>query len=151
MKQRLLQIGATIFVATLFISLMSLSSCYTKEEKVISRLETLSQKIEQNSNDFNEADWESALNDLEEINNEMQSCAFTQEQMKEVGKMYGKLSSKVAKEMGNKFYKAIKNYGSFLSGFKDGLGESISEEDIKNVSNEITDALNNVENLFKEE
>lgn len=142
--------GATVLVATLLLVLMSLSSCHTKEEKVISKLETLSERIDKQSEDFADTDWETALADLEEINKEMQSCAFTQEQMKEVGKMYGKLSSKIAKEMGNKFYKAIINYGSFFNGFKEGLGESISEDDIKNVSEQINSALNDVDNLFKE-
>ena len=142
-----------IIIASLALSLFALTSCKSNEEKVINNLERLSERIEKHGNEFDGYDWEEALEDLADIHEDIQDCDFTNEQLKELGKVEGKLSAIIAKEgskaLGHSISDAIKSFGSFASGFKEGVEENVSEEDFVAPANEISDALKAVEQELK--
>ena len=142
-----------VILITILTGLLSLTSCKSNEEKVISDLASLSERIEKHGNDFLAEDWEEALEDLADIHEDIQDCDFTTEQLKELGKVEGRLSAIIAKEaskaVGHSLSDIIKNFGSFASGFKEGLEENVSEEDFVEPANEISDALKAVEQELK--
>ena len=142
-----------VFLITILTGLLSLTSCKSNEEKVINNLERLSERIEKHSNEFDAYDWEEALEDLADIHEDIQDCDFTNEQLKELGKVEGKLSAIIAKEgskaLGHSLSDVIKSFGSFASGFKEGVEENVSQEDFVEPANEISDALKAVEQELK--
>lgn len=143
-----------INLTALFILISLLfSSCQSQEESVITRMEKLSVRIDKEGKNFTTEDWEDALDDLTEIHEDIQDCEFTTEQLKELGKVEGRLSAIIAKEaskaVGHSLSDIIKNFGSFASGFKEGLEENVSEEDFVEPANEISDALKAVEQELK--
>ena len=143
-----------INLTALFILLsLLLTSCQSQEESVITRIEKLSVRIDKEGKNFTTEDWEDALDDLAEIHEDIQDCDFTTEQLKELGKVEGRLSAIIAKEaskaVGHSLSDIIKNFGSFASGFKEGLEENVSEEDFVEPANEISDALKAVEQELK--
>ena len=50
-----------LILSALFISLLALSSCQSREEKVISKLDSLSERIEKDGRIFDADDWEEAI------------------------------------------------------------------------------------------
>ena len=86
-----------LILSALFISLLALSSCQSREEKVISKLDSLSERIEKDGSIFDADDWEEAIEDFADIHEEMQDCQFTKEQLRELGKKEGKVSAILAK------------------------------------------------------
>ena len=76
-------------ITALVTSALSLTSCKSREEKVINKLDNLSERIERNGSKFDAEDWEEAIEDFADIHEEMQDCEFTKEQLRELGKKEG--------------------------------------------------------------
>ena len=75
-----------------------MSSCQSKEERVIKSLESLCMQVEQRADQFTEKDWENVITKFEKIHSDALDCDFTEEQLKEFGRYEGKLSAAIAKE-----------------------------------------------------
>ena len=143
-----------LILSALFISLLALSSCQSREEKVISKLDSLSERIEKDGSNFDADDWEEAIEDFADIHKEMQDCEFTKEQLRELGKKEGKVSAILAKEgskaLGREFKNFLGNFGAFAKGFKEGAEENVSEEDFNDVEEELKSTLKDIEDEWKE-
>ena len=145
---------AKFIITALVTSALSLTSCKSREEKVINKLDNLSERIERNGSKFDAEDWEEAIEDFADIHEEMQDCEFTKEQLRELGKKEGKVSAIIAKEgskaLGREFKNFLGNFGAFAKGFKEGAEENVSEEDFNEVGNDISNALQEFENQLKD-
>lgn len=141
-------------ITALVTSALCLTSCKSREEKVINKLDNLSERIERNGSKFDAEDWEEAIEDFADIHEEMQDCEFTKEQLRELGKKEGKVSAILAKEgskaLGREFKNFLGNFGAFAKGFKEGAEENVSEEDFNEVGNDISNALQEFENQLKD-
>lgn len=141
-------------ITALVTSALCLTSCKSREEKVINKLDNLSERIERNGSKFDAEDWEEAIEDFADIHEEMQDCEFTKEQLRELGKKEGKVSAIIAKEgskaLGREFKNFLGNFGAFAKGFKEGAEENVSEEDFNEVGNDISNALQEFENQLKD-
>ena len=141
-------------ITALVTSALCLTSCKSREEKVINKLDNLSERIERNGSKFDAEDWEEAIEDFADIHEEMQDCEFTKEQLRELGKREGKVSAIIAKEgskaLGREFKNFLGNFGAFAKGFKEGAEENVSEEDFNEVGNDISNALQEFENQLKD-
>ena len=144
-----------LILSALFISLLALSSCQSREEKVISKLDSLSERIEKDGSNFDADDWEEAIEDFADIHEEMQDCEFTKEQLRELGKKEGKVSAILAKEgskaLGREFKNFIGNFGAFAKGLKEGAESAYDEEEFKDIGNDIMNDLKEIEEDWKEE
>ena len=142
----------TIF--TLF-AMITLSSCQSQEERVVSRIEKLSARIDADGKNFSPEDWEEALEELEEIHDDMGECEFTKEQLKAVGRADGKLTiiitKQAAKAMGRDVGTLMKNISSYAKGFKEGAESAYDEEEFKDIGNDIMNDLKEIEEDWKEE
>ena len=132
-------------IVTLLLSILCLSSCKSKEEKVISNLDDLYERIEKNGSDFEAKDWEEALNEFADIHKAMKECKFTKEQLREVVKKEGKLSAVFAiegtKALGKELPDIVDN---FAKGIEEGVG------DISEVGDDISDAFKQLEEKLNE-
>lgn len=141
-------------ITALVTSALCLTSCKSREEKVINKLDNLSERIERNGSKFDAEDWEEAIEDFADIHEEMQDCEFTKEQLRELGKKEGKVSAIIAKEgskaLGREFKNFLGNFGAFAKGFKEGAEENVNEDDFNKVENDISNALQEFENQLKD-
>ena len=141
----------TIF--TLF-AMITLSSCQSQEERVVSRIEKLSARIDADGKNFSPEDWEEALEELEEIHDDMGDCEFTKEQLKAVGRADGKLTiiitKQAAKAMGRDVGTLMKSISSYAKGFLEGANENFNEEDFNDVEEELKSTLKDIEDEWKE-
>ena len=139
------------FLATI---VLSLSSCKSREEKVISQLDNLAERIEKHGKDFDAEDWEEALEDLEEIHENMEDCDFSKKELRELGRKEGKLFAIItregAKALGRGAANFLGEFGAFAKGFKEGAEDNISEKDLKEVEEDISDSFKSLEEEFKE-
>lgn len=140
------------FIVTLF-TVLTLSSCQSHEECVISRIDNLSARIEANGKDFSSDDWTEALKELEEIHEDMSNCNFTPEQLKKVGRADGKLTaiivSEASKSLGDKASSFFENVGSYVNGFIEGSQEHLDEHDFGDVENDLKSALKDVKDWLE--
>jgi peptidoglycan hydrolase CwlO-like protein len=110
MKKRIiLRLAAVVAVLVTF---CFLTSCQSKEEKVISQLESLCKTVERDG--FNVKDIDSVQARFEAIHESAKECNFTNEQLKEVAKLDARFTKAVAK-------KAIERVGNALDGIVEGL------------------------------
>lgn len=88
------------------------SSCQSKEEKVISQLESLCKTVERDG--FNVKDIDSVQARFKEIHEAAKECDFTNDQVKEIAKLDARFTKAVAK-------KAVERVGNAIEGVLDGL------------------------------
>ena len=101
------------------------------------------------------AKYDEALEELEEIHDDMGDCEFTKEQLKAVGRADGKLTiiitKQAAKAMGRDVGTLMKNISSYAKGFKEGAESAYDEEEFKDIGNDIMNDLKEIEEDWKEE
>ena len=139
-----------VFAAILF----SITSCKSREEKVIDRLDSLSERIEKNGHKFDADDWADVLEDLADIHEDMEDCEFTKEELKAIGRADGRLTAiimkKGAKALGRDAFSILKTYGSYFNGFRKGIEDNYNSEDLNDVEEEIKNALKDFEDDWME-
>lgn len=127
MKTKTLSILAMLLLA------FALTSCQTQEERVINKLENLSERIEKGGNDLTSEDWEDILSEYEAIHEEAMDCDFSQEQLKEFGRVDGQLSAAITKEgakkLGRDVAKILNGGKDYMEGFIDGLGDVMKSDE----------------------
>ena len=145
-----------VLLTTIFalFAMITLSSCQSQEERVVSRIEKLSARIDADGKNFSPEDWEEALEELEEIHDDMGDCEFTKEQLKAVGRADGKLTiiitKQAAKAMGRDVGTLMKSISSYAKGFQEGAKENFNEEDFNDVEEELKSTLKDIEDEWKE-
>lgn len=100
-------------------SIFLLVACKSKEEQVISDLNSLCERIETKGADFDSDDWAKVAKEYEEIHAKVSECDFTSSQLAEVGKAEAKIVGAVAAQ-GTK--SLLKQGGDIINGFLEGLG-----------------------------
>jgi hypothetical protein len=133
----------TLISISLLLAVITLSSCKSHEERVVNRIEKLSARIASDGKNFTPEDWEEALEELEEIHDDMGDCEFSKEQMREVGRADGKLTmiitKQAAKSMGRDFGTLMNSLGSYAKGFKEGAESEYDEKEFEDIGKEFED------------
>lgn len=121
-----------LFIAILLCVLtLSITACQSKEDKVLSDLESVYNRLNDSEN-FTDADWTELLTEYEVIHEEAQTCEFSYEQKKELGRIEGKILSKITErktqELGSEIGNLINSGGAIIGGFLEGLQEELEKE-----------------------
>ena len=140
-----MKVRSIFFKVIALCAILILSSCQpkqSKEEKVISRINDLAEKIEKKGElyKWDDADRFGIVTEYTLILKDMQNCEFTNEQQIELLKAYGNVSVALGSIYGNGLPEGmedmLKGAGNMLDGMKaysDGLDESdeVSEDENK--------------------
>ena len=125
-KKTITILGIFIFALFLF------SSCQTKEERVINKFKDLAERVDKNSDTFSDQDWEEVLAEYEALNDEAMDCEFTNEQLREFGRVDGLLTGVITREgskkLGRDFGRYLNEGKQVMKGFLEGFSEGISSE-----------------------
>ena len=121
-----------LFIAILLCVLtLSITACQSKEDKVLSDLESVYNRLNDSEN-FTDADWTELLTEYEVIHEEAQTCEFSYEQKKELGRIEGKILSKITERktqgLGSEIGNLINSGGAIIGGFFEGLQEELEKE-----------------------
>ncbi|MBR5051685.1 MAG: hypothetical protein IKW91_00495 [Bacteroidaceae bacterium] len=135
---------ALLTLTVLMLGLFCLTSCQSKEERAINKLEQLSERIEKNGDKYDMEEWSGIMKELEAINDDIDDCKFTSEQLEEVGRLQAKFYKVIMKNGSSLFSGALSSFGSYAKGFKEGLMDGDFDE------NDLKEQFGDLENAFKE-
>ena len=120
------------FSIYLLLCVFIFASCENKQTP-IKKLEKLDRTLVQQSESFTEQDWENALMEYEQIEQELSMYNYTDEELRQIGKMKGRLLAKISKEYLNKTMDEVDSYLKIfegaLEGFMEELGSALDDEE----------------------
>lgn len=118
------------FCIYLLVCVFIFASCENKQTPV-KKLEKLDRTLVQQSESFTEQDWENALMEYEQIEEELSRYNYTDEELRQIGKMKGRLLAKISKEYLNKTMDEVDSYLKMfegaLEGFMEELGSALDD------------------------
>ncbi len=114
----------TLLIA--FVAVLMFSSCQTKEERALGKLQDMTEEIQKNGDKLTSEDWEKIYNDYNALHEKIrhEDYNFTDEQMRELGRLEGKLAKEFAKQSISEFGKAAEDILKKGSEFLKGVSES---------------------------
>lgn len=119
-----------IKVLSLCLLVAFMTSCQTKEEKVINRMNALAERIENQTESFTDEEWDVINSDFEMLKAQAEECNFTSEQRTAYAKAEAEVTAAIlkqrAKEVGNGIREAFDQgkdmFNGIIDGIKEGLG-----------------------------
>lgn len=118
-----------IKVLALCLLVAFMTSCQTKEEKVIKSFKALAERVENQSDSFTDSQWENIYSEFESLQTQAKDCDFTAEQLKEVSAAEAELTAAIAKqkakELGNDISDVINEGKEIVTGVIEGLKEGL--------------------------
>jgi hypothetical protein len=86
-------------------------------------------ELQENSNGYSEKDWEEAKQKYENIETQLQQYDYTDEELKEIGKLEGKCSTYFMKSYIKSIKRNIHNLSKEIEGAAEGVKEVINSND----------------------
>ena len=128
MEQKMIvlhQVGSMKKVIFLFMALILMVSCVSKEQDALNRLESLTSEIRENHKDYTDSDWNQAYSRYEEIRKEMSQYRYSDGERERIGLLEGECAGYFAvstlKGLRNSFLQMKHEIKGFISGFKDAI------------------------------
>lgn len=110
------------FVILLTMGLASfMVACATPEEKSLRTLQDLYEDMELNHENYTVEDWEKIQVEFEVVTAQMKLHNYTDEQLREIGKLKGKCSAYLTKGLLKRAEKGMVEFGGILEGFLEEL------------------------------
>ncbi len=121
------------YLRTLLIAIMAimlLGSCKSKEERALDRLHTMSEQIQKNGDNMTSEDWDKLYDEYSALHDKIanEKYDFTDEQMRELGKVERELNNAFVKQSISDFGKATKEIFKKGKEFLEGFTGSDEEE-----------------------
>lgn len=113
----------------LLFACMALISCHTKQSPV-DDLRDLSVELQNNSENYDQDDWEKVARKYAKIEQELSQNDYTDEELKEIGRLKGKCVAAIARSSMKSFGNIMHSYSKQLEGATeelDGLAEEFEE------------------------
>lgn len=104
-------------------------SC-VKKQTPIDRLTQLNEKLDQKDAKYTEEEWVALGEEIEEIEDEVRKNKdqYTEEELREIGRLKGKALGKIAKKAVNDFAGEIGNFLKESDGLLEGFKEALQEK-----------------------
>ena len=110
-----------------FIMLLGMISC-DSSQSAIRDLEVLLNEIEANYQSYSEEDWENMSLSYSVIEEELAKHEYTDEELKEIGRMKGRCLGYLTKQSIKEIEKQLEDFGKELEGGIEGFLEILSNE-----------------------
>lgn len=121
------------FLFTALLTLFVLSSCQSKEERIINKLENLATRVQKGGEKLTDKEWGQILEEYDKLQQEALYCDFSQEQLKRIGRAEGRLTAimtkEEAKKIGRDFVKFLEDGSTLVEGFVEGIVDGLSTEE----------------------
>ena len=110
------------FVILLTMGLASfMVACATPEEKSLRTLQDLYEDMELNHENYTVEDWEKIQVEFEVVTAQMKLYDYTDEQLRDIGKLKGKCTAYLTKGLLKRAEKGMVEFGGILEGFLEEL------------------------------
>lgn len=122
-----------VLTACLLVAFMSSCQTQTQEQKVISKMQALAERVENNKETYSDAEWDKVINEFNALQQQAKECEFSKEQIKDLAKVEAELTAAIAKQgakrVGSDIKDAIDEGKEMLNGVIDGIKEGIGGGD----------------------
>ena len=122
-----------VLTVCLIVTFMSSCQTQTKEEKVISKMKALAERVESNNETYSDAEWDNVTNEFDALQKEAKECDFSADQLKDLAKVEAELTTAIAKQgakrVGSDIKDAIEEGKEMLDGVIDGIKEGLGGGD----------------------
>lgn len=119
-----------VLTACLLVAFMSSCQTQTQEQKVISKMQALAERVENNKETYSDAEWDKVINEFNALQQQAKECEFSKEQLKDLAKVEAELTAAIAKQgakrVGSDIKDAIGEGKEMLNGVIDGIKEGLS-------------------------
>ena len=121
---------ASFVICALFV--LCTISCHSKQAP-INKLESFTEEIQNNAQDYTEEDWKASAEELEQIENEIEQykSEYTDAELKEIGRLKGicyvQFTKHSIKTFKNGIENAMKEVEGMLEGFTQGFEDNEEE------------------------
>lgn len=105
------------------------TSCQSKEESVISKLQAISEQIEEKGDTMTDEDWNKLEKKHDELMKIVETCTFTDEQEEQLFKIESKIATQSIKQKGKDIGKSIKNLLKKGKGIVEGIKEGLMDDE----------------------
>ena len=112
-------------IILLIVCALLITSCSSDP---ISRLRSLCGVIEEDGSNFNSEDWEGVIAEYQDIQEELAESSFTQDELKEIGRLEARFYVKAGSKLGGSYMRGIK---SEIEGIIEELDNTDFEQIIK--------------------
>lgn len=116
-----------IFLIAIICSLLAISCNNAKTS--IDELSLLIEDIEENSDNYTDEDWEYVIEEYSLIEQEMENYEYTDEELREIGRLKGIFAMKIAKQVLKDYTEDIKDMQLQFEGGLDGIKEELNKND----------------------
>lgn len=107
----------------------AITSCQSKEESVISKLQAISEQIEEKGDTMTDEDWNKLEKKHDELMKIVETCTFTDEQEEQLYKIESKITTLTIKQKGKDIGKSIKNLLKNSKGIVEGIKEGLMDDE----------------------
>ena len=118
-----------VLTVCLLVAFMSSCQTQTQEQKVISKMQALAERVESNKDTYSDAEWDKVINEFNALQQQAKECEFSKEQLKDLAKVEAELTAAIAKQgakrVGSDIKDAIDEGKEMLNGVIDGIKEGI--------------------------
>ena len=118
-----------VLTVCLLVAFMSSCQTQTQEQKVISKMQALAERVENNKETYSDAEWDKVINEFNALQQQAKECEFSKEQLKDLAKVEAELTAAIAKQgakrVGSDIKDAINEGKEMLNGVIDGIKEGI--------------------------
>ena len=122
-----------VLTVCLLVAFMSSCQTQTQEQKVISKMQALAERVENNKDTYSDAEWDKVINEFNALQQQAKECEFSKEQLKDLAKVEAELTAAIAKQgakrVGSDIKDAIDEGKEMLNGVIDGIKEGIGGGD----------------------
>ena len=122
-----------VLTACLLVAFMSSCQTQTQEQKVISKMQALAERVENNKETYSDAEWDKVINEFNALQQQAKECEFSKEQLKDLAKVEAELTAAIAKQgakrVGSDIKDAIGEGKEMLDGVIDGIKEGLGGGD----------------------
>ena len=122
-----------VLTVCLLVAFMSSCQTQTQEQKVISKMQALAERVENNKETYSDAEWDKVINEFNALQQQAKECEFSKEQLKDLAKVEAELTAAIAKQgakrVGSDIKDAIGEGKEMLDGVIDGIKEGLGGGD----------------------
>ena len=122
-----------VLTMCLLVAFMSSCQTQTQEQKVISKMQALAERVENNKDTYSDAEWDKVINEFNALQQQAKECEFSKEQLKDLAKVEAELTAAIAKQgakrVGSDIKDAIDEGKEVLNGVIDGIKEGIGSSE----------------------
>ena len=119
-----------VLTVCLLVAFMLSCQTQTQEQKVISKMKALAERVENNKETYSDAEWEKVINEFDALQQQAKECEFSKEQLKDLAKVEAELTAAIAKQKAKEVLNEGKNIlEGVVGGIKEGLGIDEAAED----------------------